>query len=41
MLCEQIPELEVVKAFNDPQLFLKESPLLQFDFCIIDIEMPK
>jgi DNA-binding LytR/AlgR family response regulator len=41
MLCEQIPELEVVKAFNDPQLFLKESPLLQFDFCIIDIEMPQ
>lgn len=41
MLCEQIPELEVVKAFNDPELFLKESGTLQFDFCIIDIQMPK
>ncbi len=41
MLCEQIPELEVVKAFNDPELFLRESPSLHFDFCIIDIEMPK
>jgi DNA-binding LytR/AlgR family response regulator len=40
MLCEQIPDLEVVKAFNDPQLFLKESADLHFDFCIIDIEMP-
>jgi DNA-binding LytR/AlgR family response regulator len=40
MLCEQIPELNVVKAFNDPQLFLEESARLQFDFCIIDIEMP-
>jgi DNA-binding LytR/AlgR family response regulator len=40
MLCEQIPELEVVKAFNDPQLFLEESGRLSFDFCIIDIEMP-
>jgi DNA-binding LytR/AlgR family response regulator len=41
MLCEQIPELSVVKAFNDPQLFLEESSRLQFDFCIIDIEMPR
>jgi DNA-binding LytR/AlgR family response regulator len=40
MLCEQIPGLNVVKAFNDPQLFLEESARLQFDFCIIDIEMP-
>ena len=40
MLCEQIPELEVVKAFDNPETFLKESEFLQFDLCIMDIEMP-
>jgi DNA-binding LytR/AlgR family response regulator len=40
LLCEQIPELEVVRAFNDPETFLKEFPELEFDFCILDIEMP-
>jgi len=40
MLCEQIPELEVVRVFNNPNLFLKEIPELEFDLCIIDIEMP-
>jgi len=39
LLCEQIPELEVVKAFNDPVVFLKEFPGLDFDLCILDIEM--
>jgi DNA-binding LytR/AlgR family response regulator len=41
MICEQIPELEVVKAFNNPQTFLKEVHQLDFDFCILDIEMPE
>ncbi|RZJ64926.1 MAG: response regulator transcription factor [Flavobacterium sp.] len=40
MLCEQIPELEVVKAFNDPLLFLEQSKSLEFDLLISDIEMP-
>lgn len=40
MLCEQIPELEVVKAFNDPVVFLAESTYLEFDLAIMDIEMP-
>ena len=40
MLCEQIPEVEVIKAFNDPQKFLSESRTLDFDLCILDIEMP-
>lgn len=39
-LCEQIPEIEVVKAFNDPLVFMKEVNSLDFDFCILDIEMP-
>ena len=40
LLCEQIPELEVVRAFNDPEVFLKEFSKLNFDLCILDIEMP-
>ncbi len=40
MLCEQIEELEVVKAFNDPAILLKEAPAMDFDLCILDIEMP-
>ena len=40
MLCEQLPDLEVVKAFDNPGVFLKEAGNLEFDFCILDIEMP-
>jgi len=40
MLCEQIPELEVIRVFNNATLFLKEIPGLEFDLCILDIEMP-
>ena len=40
MLCEQIQELEVIRAFNDAELFLNEIPELEFDLCILDIEMP-
>lgn len=41
MLCEQIPGLEVVKAFNEPVALLQEYKELIFDFCILDIEMPE
>lgn len=40
MLCEQLPELEVLKAYNSPELFLKELPLHECDLCILDVEMP-
>jgi DNA-binding LytR/AlgR family response regulator len=40
LMCGQIPEIEVVKAFNDPTIFLQEFPELEFDLCILDIEMP-
>lgn len=40
MLCEQIEELEVVKAFNNPEVFLQESKTLEYDLLISDIEMP-
>jgi DNA-binding LytR/AlgR family response regulator len=40
MLCEQIPGIEVVKAFNNPLKLVEESPAIDFDLCILDIEMP-
>lgn len=40
MMCEQIPELEVVKAFNSPDVFLKEQQDIDYDLLISDIEMP-
>ncbi len=40
MLCDQVPDLEVVKAFNSPDIFLREKDALEFDFCILDIHMP-
>lgn len=40
ILCEQFPSLEVVRAFNDPLTLLRESEKLDFDLCILDIEMP-
>ncbi len=40
MLCEQHPELEVVKSFNNPNSFVSELSDLEFDLCFIDIEMP-
>ena len=41
MLCQQLPDLEVVKVFNSPIKFINEVPKLDFDFCILDIEMPE
>jgi len=40
MLCEQIPDLEIVKTFNNPEKLLAEIPDLDFDLLISDIEMP-
>jgi two-component SAPR family response regulator len=39
-LCEQIPELEVVKAFDNPLKLIESLKDLEFDLCILDIEMP-
>src|SRR6478609_6443761 len=40
LLCEQIEDLEVVKAFNDSGKFLEECKSLDYDFCLLDIEVP-
>ncbi len=41
LLCEQIEEIEVLKAFNSARVLLDEAAHLAFDFCILDIEMPE
>ena len=41
MLCEQIPNVEVVKAFNDSEKFVNALATLDYNICILDIEMPK
>lgn len=41
MLCEQIPGLEVIKAFENPVTLLNEINHLEFDLCIMDIDMPE
>lgn len=40
LLCEQIDQVEVVKAFNDPKAFLNEIDRIDCEVCILDIEMP-
>ncbi|MES2513037.1 MAG: response regulator transcription factor [Bacteroidota bacterium] len=40
LLCEEIQDVEVVKAFNDPVKFLEAIPNLDFNTCILDIQMP-
>jgi two-component SAPR family response regulator len=40
MLCEQIPQLEVVRAFDNPITFLESIKDFEFDICILDIDMP-
>jgi two-component system, LytTR family, response regulator len=40
VLCSQIREVEVVKAFNDPVKFMETVAGLDFNLCILDIQMP-
>lgn len=40
MLCTEIDGVEVVKAYNNPLKFLAELGQLDFNICILDIEMP-
>ena len=40
MLCEQIPAAEVVKVYNDPYRLVEEARYLDFDLCVLDIDMP-
>jgi len=40
LLCEQIDNVEVIRAFNDPKIFLSEIEKIDCNVCILDIEMP-
>jgi len=40
LLCDQIEGIEVVKAFNNPKIFIQEIDNIDCDVCILDIEMP-
>lgn len=40
LLCEELPDVEVIKAFNDPEKFLQAIQYLDFNLCILDIQMP-
>jgi two-component system LytT family response regulator len=40
VLCSQIRGVEVVKAFNDPVKFMETVSGLDFNLCILDIQMP-
>ncbi len=39
-LCETIPNIEVVRAYDNPVNLLNDLPELSVDFCISDIVMP-
>lgn len=41
LLCEQLPALDVLKVYDNPQKFLLEIQNIDFDLCIMDIEMPE
>lgn len=39
LLCDEL-NVEVIKAFNNPKVFLQEINNIDCDLCILDIEMP-
>lgn len=39
LLCDEL-NVEVIKAFNNPKVFLQEIDNIDCDLCILDIEMP-
>ncbi len=40
MLCEQLGFVEVERCFDNPAQFLKEHSRLEYDVCLLDINMP-
>lgn len=40
-MCKESPTVELVKTFTNPQDFLEEAPVLEFDLCLLDIQMPQ
>jgi two-component system LytT family response regulator len=40
MLCDQIELVEIIRVFDNPLKLLQEADRLDFDICILDIDMP-
>lgn len=40
-ICDSFSNVEVVKAFNNPLKFLEEANDIDFNVCVLDIEMPQ
>jgi len=40
-MCKDSPLLELIGTFTDPNEFLAKAPILEFDLCLLDIQMPK
>jgi len=40
-LCIESPSVELKQTFTDPTEFLRMAPSLDFELCLLDIEMPK
>jgi DNA-binding LytR/AlgR family response regulator len=39
-MCKESPYIEIVYSYTDPEKFLAEAPMLDFDLCTLDIQMP-
>lgn len=40
-LCRDSPIIEIVKTFSNPKEFIDKIPTLDFDLCLLDVEMPE
>jgi two-component system LytT family response regulator len=40
-MCKASPIIELVHTFTNPNEFLGKAPMLEFDLCILDIQMPQ
>jgi two-component system LytT family response regulator len=40
-LCRDSAIVQVIKTFNNPKEFIENAPVLDFDLCLLDIQMPE
>ena len=40
-LCKRSPWVKIVGTFSDPTQFLKKAPTLDFELCLLDVNMPQ
>jgi two-component system LytT family response regulator len=39
-MCKESPLVEIAYTYSDPEKFLSDAPTLDFDLCMLDIQMP-